>query len=283
MMSTGLNGHRMSAMTVSRKALQKFLSLFTGTSSQMNSYVYELANQRQQNLLQTQNGEWGTFICPSEANSPFDARLLFESVEQLSTDNGMPLGVITACRVHELIKKEGQTVLSARYQYLLKLLNELKTGNPQRQLGFKHAWEQKQKPIARKLYQSIRECELEMPRFIYGDSRCRYGGFMEHITGHSGLTISCPWQSSHHLNFVSYGFVRPELITQCQFNMWITGVPEWELCSYDPRHLAHPLHMMTLFRDEEKMALFEKEIPRFLQEMTDACQSSLDMTTETKQ
>lgn len=182
-------------------------------------------------------------------------------------------GVVTASRAHDIIKpgRAKGSYSEARKTYMLELIAQVCTGLIPEQSQFKQAaWGHENEPLAREAYEALTFSCVNQCGLIYRDESMRCAISPDGIMENRGLEIKNPFTSSVHLDTIINGTIKPEYITQCQFSMWVTGMSEWEFCSYDHRMRGKPenrLCVITQHRDAEMMARFDDEIPKFISEM----------------
>lgn len=174
------------------------------------------------------------------------------------------LGCITASRASDLIAtgRGGKGVGKAYESYLLELIAEIATGQPKDQGQFKQTeWGHEYENHARQIFAfHVGVPCLEAP-FIYANKEMRYGCSPDGIADEqSGAEIKCPFTTPVHIDFILNGTIKPEYVEQCQFSMFVTGLPYWHFCSYDPRMKVKPFDSITLERDESKMKTFEDAV-----------------------
>lgn len=185
-------------------------------------------------------------------------------------------GVITASRAHEIIK-QGRTKGSyseARKSYMLELIAQVATGRLPEQSQFKQAaWGHDNEPLAREAYEAREFACVNTCGLIYKDESMRCGISPDGIMEDRGLEIKNPFTTQVHLDTLLSGVIKPEYLTQCQYSMWVTGLERWDFCSYDFRMRGKPENRLVVipqYRDEEVMARFDEEIPKFCAEMDEA-------------
>lgn len=89
------------------------------------------------------------------------------------------------------------------------------------------------------------------------------------IDDDGGLEIKCPFNSAIHLQTVLNGMPEDHA-AQCQGLMWITGRQYWLFASYDPRMPPElQLYTQRLERDEEYIANLDREVRKFLCEVSE--------------
>lgn len=185
-------------------------------------------------------------------------------------------GVITASRAHDIIKpgRAKGSYSEARKTYMLELIAQVATGRLPEQSQFKQAaWGHENEPLAREAYEAREFACVNTCGLIYKDESMRCGISPDGIMEDRGLEIKSPFTTQVHLETLLSGVIKPEYLTQCQYSMWATGLDRWDFCSYDFRMRGRPENRLVVipqYRDEEVMARFDEEIPKFCAEMDEA-------------
>jgi hypothetical protein len=150
----------------------------------------------------------------------------------------------------------------ARNDYLLELVAEVATGQPKEQGEFKQTqWGHEHENSARQILAFHIGVQIMEAPFIYADDSMRYGCSPDGIADdHIGVELKCPWTTKVYLDFLLNGEIKPEYLEQCQFSMFVTGLPYWHFGNYDPRMKVNPCHAVTIERDESKMATFRDAV-----------------------
>lgn len=186
-------------------------------------------------------------------------------------------GVITASRVHEIIKpgrKKG-SYSEARKAYMNELIGQVVTGLVPEQSSFKQAeWGHMNEPLARDAYEAKEFCIITECGLIYKDEslHCAISPDGLNIDDNVGLEIKNPFTTKVHIDTLLYGDIKPEYLTQCQYSMWVTGYDRWDFCSFDYRvrgDASNRLCVIPQGKDEEMQEKFDIEIPKFIEEMND--------------
>lgn len=151
---------------------------------------------------------------------------------------------------------------SARNTYLLELVAEVLTKQAKEQGDFKQtSWGHEHEDSARQIFAfHVGVPVLECP-FIYGSDDMRHGCSPDGLADEdSGMEIKCPWTDQVYVDFLLNNNIKPEYIDQCQFSMFVTGLPYWHFANYAPRMKVKSFHAVTLERDEAKMRQFEDAV-----------------------
>ena len=195
-------------------------------------------------------------------------------VEQGSDDwLSSRLGVITASRAHDIIKqgRAKGSYSESRKTYMMELVAQVATGLLPEQSQFKQAaWGHDNEPLAREAYEAREFACVNTCGLIYRDESMRCGISPDGIMEDRGLEIKNPFTTQVHLDTLLNGVIKPEYITQCQYSMWVTGLERWDFCSFDWRMRGAPENRLVVipqYRDDELMAKFDEEMPKFIAEM----------------
>lgn len=195
-------------------------------------------------------------------------------VEQGSDDwLSSRLGVITAFRAHDIIKqgRAKGSYSESRKTYMMELVAQVATGLLPEQSQFKQAaWGHDNEPLAREAYEAREFACVNTCGLIYRDESMRCGISPDGIMEDRGLEIKNPFTTHVHLDTLLNGVIKPEYITQCQYSMWVTGLERWDFCSFDWRMRGAPENRLVVipqYRDDELMAKFDEEMPKFIAEM----------------
>lgn len=195
-------------------------------------------------------------------------------VEQGSDDwLSSRLGVITASRAHDIIKRgrANGSYSESRKTYMMELVAQVATGLLPEQSQFKQAaWGHDNEPLAREAYEAREFACVNTCGLIYRDESMRCGISPDGIMEDRGLEIKNPFTTQVHLDTLLNGVIKPEYITQCQYSMWVTGLERWDFCSFDWRMRGAPENRLVVipqYRDDELMAMFDEEMPKFIAEM----------------
>lgn len=184
----------------------------------------------------------------------------------------MRAGVITASRVHDIIKKGRAkgSYSAARQTYMNELIAQVCTGLLPEQLTAKQvAWGHENEPKALALYDPFEDKQINQIAFIYGlDMRCGVSPDAL-VNDNGGLEIKCPWTTSQYIDQLLGGEPKPEYLTQMQYSMWLTGREYWDFANYDPRMKKGNIHIVKHEPDLELFKVFNEEIPKFIKDMDD--------------
>lgn len=183
------------------------------------------------------------------------------------------LGVVTASRAHDIIKtgKAKGSYSESRKSYMLELIAQVCTGLVPEPSSFKQAeWGHENEPLAREAYEALEFVSVNQCGLIYRDESMRSAISPDGIMEDRGLEIKNPFTTQVHLETLLSGVIKPEYLTQCQYSMWVTGLERWDFCSFDWRMRGAPENRLVVipqYRDDELMAKFDEEMPKFIAEM----------------
>lgn len=192
-------------------------------------------------------------------------------IEQGTTEwHRMRAGVITASKVHDIIKKgrvKG-SYSAARQVYMNELIAQVCTGLLPDELTAKQVvWGKDNEPKALALYDPFEEKNIHQIAFIYGmDMRCGVSPDAL-VNDNGGLEIKCPWTTSQYIDQLLGGDPKPEYLTQMQYSMWITKREYWDFANYDPRMKKNNIKIVTHEPDLKLFEIFDNEIPKFIEDM----------------
>lgn len=198
-------------------------------------------------------------------------------VEQGSTEwHRMRAGVITASRVHDIIKpgrKKG-TYSANRDKYMEQLIAQVCTGLLPDEITAKQLqWGKDNEPKARDLYNFWGDKQITEIAFIYSDDmRCGVSPDSL-VNDDGGLEIKCPWTTEQYINQLLGGEPKPEYLTQIQYSMWLTKREWWDFVNYDPRMIKQNIKTVRHEPDLELFKVFDEEIPKFISEMDEKLSS----------
>lgn len=182
----------------------------------------------------------------------------------------MRAGVITASRVHDIIKKGRAkgSYSAARQAYMNELIAQVCTGLLPDQLTAKQVlWGHENEPKALALYDPFEDKQINQIAFIYGlDMRCGVSPDAL-VNDNGGLEIKCPWTTSQYIDQLLGGEPKPEYLTQVQYSMWLTGREYWDFANYDPRMKKKNIHVVKHEPDLKLFKIFDEEIPKFIKDM----------------
>ena len=191
------------------------------------------------------------------------------------------VGVITASRAHDIIKKGRSkgSYSEMRKAYMNELIGQVCTGETSSAPNFKQAeWGHMNEELARDSFEAMNMCIVTQCGLVYKDDslRCAISPDGLLMSEKEGLEIKSPWTTKVHIDFLLDGKIKPEYFTQVQYSMWVTGFTKWHFCSYDNRmkgEAKNRLAYVTIEPDEEMFKTLDKEIPLFIEEMDEKLKS----------
>jgi len=192
-------------------------------------------------------------------------------IEQGTTEwHRMRAGVITASKVHDIIKKGRAkgSYSAARQVYMNELIAQVCTGLLPDELTAKQVmWGKDNEPKALALYDPFEEKNIHQIAFIYGmDMRCGVSPDAL-VNDNGGLEIKCPWTTSQYIDQLLGGDPKPEYLTQMQYSMWLTKREYWDFANYDQRMKKNNIKIVTHEPDLKLFEVFDNEIPKFIEDM----------------
>lgn len=180
-------------------------------------------------------------------------------------------GVITASKAGAIIAsgRKAGTYGAARQTALLELIAEVATGRKPESGSFKQTeWGHEHEESSRQIFSFHVGTPVHEVPFIYGDDTMRYGCSPDGIADdHSGIEIKSPWTTPVYLDFLLNGEIKPEYLMQCQFSMFVTGLPYWHFANYDPRMSVKSFHSVLIERDEALMKTFADAVGQMVHDM----------------
>lgn len=176
------------------------------------------------------------------------------------------LGVISASRAKDALlgAKGKRTQVSETYKS--ELVAQIITKEAPSISGRPLDWGHEHEDAARSIAEFETGIKIEEVPFIFKDDTFRVGASPDGY-GDERIEIKCPYNSVHHVNFLTKEIIKPEYIFQVQFSLWVTEADSWIFASYDPRAKVHQFASKIINRDETLMKRFDDEIPIFIGEM----------------
>lgn len=183
-------------------------------------------------------------------------------------------GIITEEQKTKLIGRPSKAVGSysdERKGYMLNLVSEVITGQSpsakSKQMDYGHEHE----PLAREAYEAKTFSVVKESGLIFMDDSMRCGVSLDgQPSANTAIEIKCPYTTPVHLDTLLNGKIKPEYVTQMQFQMWVAGLDKVDFCSFDPRIGGDPSNRLCVIEVEPDQAVFdtfEIEIPKFIEEM----------------
>ena len=195
------------------------------------------------------------------------------TVEQGSDDwFAMRLGVATASKAKEYVAKVGS---ATRNTYLCQLVAEVATGMQAEQVTAKAMeWGKAHEDEARNAFSFVTGLGVNTVPFVYaerdGEIVRHFGCSPDGITEDGGgLEIKCPFNSGNHIDFIINKKAKDEYIWQVQFSLWVTGLPHWYFCSYDPRMKAKMIDFVKVEPIAEYQQKLDAAAPMWLSDLNE--------------
>ncbi|AGA64461.1 phage-related exonuclease [Liberibacter crescens BT-1] len=184
-------------------------------------------------------------------------------------------GKVTASRIADVIAKIKSGWGASRANYKAELVSERLTGitaesfiNKEMQWGIDHEQE------ARENYQFIVNEDVQETGFVVHPDIPDSGASPDGLTGNDGMVeIKCPNTATHIETLQGEG-LKQRYIYQMMWQMACCQRQWCDFVSYDPRMPPHlQIFIKRIERDDEIIAMLEKEIKAFLQEIDDVITS----------
>jgi putative phage-type endonuclease len=179
------------------------------------------------------------------------------------------LGKVTASRVADVIAKTKTGYSTSRDNYMAQLVCERLTGTVAE--SFTNAamqWGTDNEPLARAAYEAKMDVLVDEVAMITHPRIEQAGASPDGYVGSEGLIeIKAP-QTATHIDTILSDKVPGKYITQMQWQMACTGRQWCDFVSFDPRMPKElQLFIKRVNRDDEQIAMLEKEVLSFLEEL----------------
>lgn len=179
------------------------------------------------------------------------------------------------------VRKRGTGELQARVNLRRRLVAERLTRVPQDDNGYQsvHMLRGEEcEDMAFAAYEAETGQIVQRIGFIKHDTLeagCSPDGIVGNWVG--GLELKCP-KSTTHLEYLEAGALPEEYRGQVLHNLWLTGLPWWDFCSFDDR-FAEPMELfrVRVVRDEAQIAAYELMARQFLTEVDRAVEAALQL------
>ncbi len=183
--------------------------------------------------------------------------------------HAMRCGKVTASRIADMLAKTKTGWGASRTNYKAQLVAERLTGVVAE--GYTNAamdWGKEKEAEARAAYGFYTSEPVELIDFVTHPVVLMSGASPDALVGHRGLVeIKCP-NTATHIETLLGGSVPGKYQFQMQWQMACTGRDWCDFVSYDPRMPEDMrLFVRRLERDEEAIAMIEKETRIFLAEI----------------
>lgn len=189
------------------------------------------------------------------------------------------LGRVGASRVCDIVAKTKTGISAMRAAYAAELVAERLTGA--KVDGYQSAamvWGMEQEPVARSLYEFMKDISVEQVGFVLHPSMDMAGASPDGLVGDSGL-IEIKAPSTHtHIETLLGGPIDPKYVKQMQWQMACTERQWCDFASFDPRLPSEmQLHVRRVKRDDVMIAELEKEVATFLGEVATTVERLRDL------
>lgn len=180
------------------------------------------------------------------------------------------LGRVTGSRAADALAfLKGGKEAKARTDLKAELLAEILTGQTDEHYTnayMRHGVEQE--PFARMAYEAATGLLVRETGFLSCDDIMAGASLDGDINDFEGITeFKCP-ASSTHVALLLGGEIKPDWLTQCIHNMWVSNAQWCDFVSYDPRMPEkHQLFIKRLFRNPDVIAAHESMVMEFLAEL----------------
>lgn len=179
-------------------------------------------------------------------------------------------GKITASRFADVMQdpRGGNTWSGKALSYANQLVAEIIREVPSPEVSNVRAldWGREQEARAKKHYEWIKEVKVKSVTFCYDPNIEGVGCSLDGIVmGDKNLEIKCPYNQNNHCKYLSdMDLFYEEYKWQVQGQMWVTGAPECDHCTYDPRwDHSYRMGVITVERDEDMIFELEDRVADF--------------------
>lgn len=180
-------------------------------------------------------------------------------------------GKATASKIADIVRTiAGGKPAASRENYHAQLVAERLTGGVEETFtSTAMAWGTETEAEARNAYCFFRDATVVEVGFIDHPTIEMSGASPDGLVGEDGLVeIKCP-NTSTHLKTLDGGRIKPDYITQMQWQMACTGRKWCDFVSYDPRLPAEmSLHVQRIERDQDRINELEEAVRDFLAEVS---------------
>ena len=179
------------------------------------------------------------------------------------------LGKVTASRVADVIAKTKTGYSTSRENYMAQLVCERLTGTVAESYmnaAMQHGVDNE--PLARAAYEAAKDVLVDEVAMITHPRIEQAGASPDGLVGDDGLVeIKCP-NTATHIDTLLSEKAPGKYITQMQWQMACTGRQWCDFVSFDPRMPKElQLFIKRVNRDGEQIAMLEKEVLSFLEEL----------------
>lgn len=177
----------------------------------------------------------------------------------------MKLGVLSASNASKIVaKRDSET----RATYMAELVAQIATGIME-ELNTRYTeYGKEHEDAARSAYEFSQDVHIEQLPFVFKDVSFREGASPDGLVGNlKPFEIKCPFNSVHHIKFITDEKIKPEYKYQFQYIMRILEADQLDFASFDPRMHKFPLKVLTINRDDEIQKAFDDLVPAFMMDM----------------
>ena len=179
------------------------------------------------------------------------------------------LGKVTASRVADVIAKTKTGYSTSRENYMAQLICERMTGAvAESYTNAAMQWGTDNEPLARAAYEAAKDVLVDEVAMITHPRIDSAGASPDGLVGDDGLVeIKCP-NTATHIDTLMSQAVPTKYNTQMQWQMACTERQWCDFVSFDPRMPTElQLFIKRVPRDNDYIAMLEKEILSFLEEL----------------
>ena len=178
-------------------------------------------------------------------------------------------GKVTASRVADVIAKTKTGYSTSRENYMAQLICERMTGAvAESYTNAAMQWGTDNEPLARAAYEAAKDVLVDEVAMITHPRIDAAGASPDGLVGDDGLVeIKCP-NTATHIDTLMRQEVPMKYITQMMWQMACTERQWCDFVSFDPRMPTElQLFIKRVPRDNDYIAMLEKEILSFLEEL----------------
>ena len=178
-------------------------------------------------------------------------------------------GKVTASRIGDIIARTKTGPSTSRANYMAQLIAERLTGNVERgYVSPEMAWGSEKEADACDAYAFMHDADLEEAGFVLHPKISDAGASPDRYVGADGLVeVKCPLTATHLDTLLGAG-VPQRYQAQIQWQLSCTGRSWCDFVSFDPRlPPSMRLFVRRVPRDDDVIALLEKEVRTFLAEL----------------
>ena len=179
------------------------------------------------------------------------------------------IGKVTASRVADVIAKTKTGYSTSRENYMAQLVCERMTQTvSESYTNAAMQWGTDNEPLARAAYEALKDVLVDEVAMITHPTISMAGASPDGLVGDDGLIeIKCP-NTATHIDTLLSDKVPSKYVTQMMWQMACTGRQWCDFVSFDPRMPKElQLFVKRVMRDDEQIAMLEKEVLSFLEEL----------------